>query len=765
MQLTLSKLTQTFNPARFLPGLTAGLVAGVLTIVIQISLAALIFSGDLSTYLPQGIGFTLFGSIVIGSVVALTSSYPGSVATPQDSPVAILAIVAAAIASQMPASAPAESTFFTVAAALVVTSLLTGIFFLALGAFKLGDLIRYVPYPVVGGFLAGTGWLLVQGGIGVMADASLSLAQLPALVQPATLVRWVPGLLFAIVLLAILRRYSHFLIVPTMLAVSIGLFYAFLGMAHLSVAEAEAQGWLLGSFPQAGLWQPLPLSALSQVNWPVIFGQLGSVGTIMVIGAVSLLLNASGLELATQRDIDLDRELRSAGIANCIAGLTGSPVGFQTLSESALGYKLGATSRLVGLVMAMSCGVMLLAGGSLVSFFPKLVAGGLLVFLGLAFLVEWVYDAWFKLSRAEYLIVLLITLVMALVGVLEGVGLGLMLAVILFVVDYSRVGVVKHVFSGANYSSRVERPRLYRQLLHQKGQWLYILELQGFIFFGTANGLLDQLRRRLSAPGLPSPRFVVLDFRRVSGLDASAVLSFAKLKQLAQARNLALIFTQLPPQLQRRLEREVFAGADDAMWHVFPDLDRGVEWCEEQMIQDFASVGLSGQTRTARQRLEETLAGLGRPLSWWGQLESEDKQPRPKPASASIIESLMNYLERKDVEAGYCLIREGDAFTALYFIGDGQVTTERIYPDGRKLRLRTMGAGTVVGEVGMYLGSKASASVVTDRPSTIYSLSSDALSQMEEADPATAAAFHKFMAQLLSERLVNATDTLQSALE
>ena len=125
----------------------------------------------------------------------------------------------------------------------------------------------------------------------------------------------------------------------------------------------------------------------------------------------------------------------------------------------------------------------------------------------------------------------------------------------------------------------------------------------------------------------------------------------------------------------------------------------------------------------------------------------------------------MQYLERKDVEAGYYLIREGDAFTSLYFIGDGQVTTERSYTDGRKVRLRTMGAGTVVGEVGMYLGSKASASVVTDCPSTIYSLSSGKLSQMEETDPAIAAAFHKFMAQLLSERLVSTTDTLQSALE
>ena len=101
----------------------------------------------------------------------------------QDGPAAILALVAAAITASMPATASSQEIFLTVVAAIALTTPLTGVFFLALGIFRLDSLIRFIPYPVVGGFLAGTGWLLVRGSVGVMADIPLTLAQLSTLIQ------------------------------------------------------------------------------------------------------------------------------------------------------------------------------------------------------------------------------------------------------------------------------------------------------------------------------------------------------------------------------------------------------------------------------------------------------------------------------------------------------------------------------------------------------------------------------------------------------
>jgi SulP family sulfate permease len=760
-----AQLRQEFHPSQLLPSLTAGLIAGVLTIIIEISFAAMIFSGDLSEHISSGIGVTLFGALAIGIVTALTSSFPGVVALPQDNPAAILALMGAAVVSSMPASATPEDTFLTVIAAIVITSLFTGAFFLALGLFKLGGLIRYMPYPVIGGFLAGTGWLLIQGAMGVMADASFSLSQLPYLLQSDVLIKWLPGLVFAVLLMVVLRRYSHFLIIPSMLLVAIGLFYVLLWLTNSSVAEASAQGWLLGPFPEGALWQPLTLSVLDRIHWSVIFGQAGTIGTVLIISVISLLLNASGLELTARRDIDLNRELQSSGIANLVAGLGGGPAGYHALSLSALGHMMGSNSRLVGLFSSLLCGVMLFLGASILSLFPKPVLGGLILFLGLAFLVEWVYDAWFKLPKAEYAIVILILIVINTVGVLEGVGLGMVLAVVLFVVNYSRIGVSKHTLSGTNFQSNVVRPRLYQQLLRQKGHWIYIIELQGFLFFGTANRLLDQVRERINTPDLPVPHFVVLDFRQVNGLDASAALSFAKMKQVAQAEQIVLVFTHLSPKMQRLLEREVLTAADKAVWRTFTDLDHGIEWCEEQMIQIFESVGLSAKPKSVKRQLEEFLPKSTRLSSLFDDFIREDKGQITDREGAIRVASLEKYMEQMDVDKGYYLIRQGDTAKGLFFIEAGGATVQLEYQDGKIVRLRKMGAGTVVGEVGLYLGAQATASVITDQPSTVYYVSADSLKQMEEVDPAVAAAFHKFIAQILSERLSSTTATVKALLK
>jgi SulP family sulfate permease len=609
---------------------------------------------------------------------------------------------------------------------------------LVLGRFKLGTLIRYLPYPVVGGFLAGTGWLLVSGALGVLTGTSLTLAQLPTLLQPDLLVRWLPAFLFAVLLLIVLRRYSHVLILPTMLAAAIALFYVLLWLTGTSVAEASGQGWLLGPFPEGGLWQPLIPSDLGRVHWPVIFGQLGNILTILVISVISLLLNTGALELTARQDMDLNRELQSAGLANLVTGLGSGFPGYQALSLSALGPMMGAISRLVGLVVALVCGVVLFFGAPLLSYFPKPLLGAVLLFLGLAFLVEWVYDAWFKLSEAEYGIVLLIMVVIGVFGVLEGVALGIVLAVVLFVISYSRISVVKHTLSGASYRSNVDRSRQETRTLRSRGHWLYILELAGFIFFGTANRLLEQVRERIGQPDLPPPRFVVLDFRQVSSLDASAVLSFAKMKQLTHARDIVLVFTHLSARVQYQLAKEVFTEGDRECWRIDVDLDHGVEWCEEQLLR----------IAEAEERASE----------------DESRPASVRPESIGVT-GLKVYMARMDVPEGTYLIHQGDPPGSLYFVESGQVTAQRELSDGRVLRLRKMGPGTVVGEMGLYLGAVASASVVTRQPSTIYHLSAQDLGRLEREDPKIAAALHNYIAQLLSERLARANNTLQALFE
>jgi sulfate permease, SulP family len=251
---------------RTLPSLTAGLVIGIINVTIEISLAALIFSGPLAIYLSNGIGMMLVSVIVFMLLVGLTSSLRGIVAGPQDSPAAILGLVAAAIVRAMPANASSETVFATIAAAIAITSILTGLFFLLLGQFKSGNLVRFIPYPVVGGFLAGTGWLLTKGAFGVMTDLPLTFSSLSRFLDVRILEMWLPGLVLGIGLLWATRRFKSVLIIPATMLASVVFFYTWMAVSGRSMTDAGVRDLLLGPFSQGALWKPITLTMLNQVD-------------------------------------------------------------------------------------------------------------------------------------------------------------------------------------------------------------------------------------------------------------------------------------------------------------------------------------------------------------------------------------------------------------------------------------------------------------------------------------------------------------------
>lgn len=717
-----------FEPRILLPSLTAGLIAAIITISLEISLAALIFSGDLRQFLGGGIGLMLFGAFAMGIAIALTTSLPGMIGFPQDTPAAILALVTASIAASMRGS-NAQALYATTVATISITSLLTAACFLLLGRFKSSGFVRYIPYPVVGGFLAGTGWLLSLGALSVMTDMSLAVNNLAQIFSTDRLINWVPGIIFGVVLLLMLRRFNHFLITPGAVILATLLFYVFLLVAGISVPEASTRGWLLGPFPSADLYQPLTPSLFGLVDWQVIFKNTDKIATIVVLSIVSLLLNASALEVTVKQDIDLNRELQAAGWANLAGGLGGSPVGYQVLGMSALAYRLGARSRLVNLISGLVCGVALFFGASLISYFPKLVLGGMLFYLGLAFLVEWLIDSRRSLPLSDYLLVWVILIIIAVVGFLQGIIAGIFIASILFVVSYSRINAIKTILDGSIYHSKVDRPRLHRDILHRKGAEIYILRLQGYIFFGTIQSILEKIRLRLADTAQESFKFLIIDFHRVPRLDSSAVFGITRLKQMTQANNILMVWTEVSPEIVHQLERGGLMDKAAESFVILPSLDQGVEWCENRILAEEGIADLTGFTERVETQLMRLMPGI------------------------QGIERLMSYLERRKVEAGEYLMRQKEPSDEMYFVESGLVSVELELPQQKRLRVRSIRGGATVGEMGIYLGGLRTASVVASRPSVVYRLSRQSLEEMRERDPEIAALFHEWIARLLAERV------------
>jgi SulP family sulfate permease len=536
-----------------------------------------------------------------------------------------------------------------------------------------------------------------------------------------------------------MKRWKHPLTLPLMLLGAIGLFWIILVAGGISVTDARQQGWLpnlaLGEGSQA-------LSSFFIINsapWYLMAQEWSILATILLTSVVSILLTASALELAAEEEIDLNRELRAAGLATFAAGLGGGMVGFHSLSMSRLVLSMKARSRWVGVASAALCGLALFAGPSVVLLLPQFVCGGLLCFLGLTFLWEWVYEARRTLTAVDYGVVILILAVVGAVGYPQGVGVGILAATIMFIHNYSRVDVVTHAYSGADLRSNVDRSMHESKLLRERGAQIYVLRLQGFIFFGTANHLLHEVRVRAVDAAQAPLKFVIMDFRRVTGLDASAIFSLNKVQHLARKQGFALLLSQVSPELKTQFQQGGLTGLAEGACKIMPDLDCALESCEDRLL----AIGNGHK-------------------NGHGQLEHQLQHAWPDGVNA---QGILPYLERLEVPAATHLIRQSEQSESLYFVESGRVTARLEFQDGRMLRLRTMGAGTVVGEVGLFLRGTRAASVITDQPCIVYKLTAQTLERMNRENPDLALAFHRYLICLLGERLTSSAALLRGLVE
>ncbi|MGG6263366.1 SulP family inorganic anion transporter [Leptolyngbya sp. AN03gr2] len=721
----------------------AGAIMGLLTVTSAVAFGALIFSGELEPYLPLGIGLFLFSSVIISGVASALSSFPPIVSTIAEVTVPIFSLIARQVVAAMP-DAPVEQKFLTVVATLVVNSFVTGAIFLGLGWFRLGSFVRFIPYPVVGGFLAGIGALLFTAALQSVSGLDLQPFSIANFFQSNVFWQWFPAALFAAAMFVLPQRIKSVLVYPSIILGSVALFYAVLALTGTSIADANSRGWLLGSVPTGGLYQFVTINAVQQANWSVIAQQIPTLAALWLISAIALLLHANGIELVASRDLDLNRELKAAGVASIVSGVGGGVGGFPSAGENALSYQLGARGRLVGGVIAGMCLAMVIGGATVLSFFPNFILIGMPLLITVEFFNEWLYEAWFKFDRADYAIIVLIVLVTATVGFLQAIAVGLGAAIVLFVINYSRLTVTRRTSTGAFHHSNVLRTSEELEILESQGEEAYIVELQGLIFFGTANKLLNQVRDRIHNDQLSPVHYVILDFRLVSGLDASAVLSFAKLNQIARQRQIHLIYTHLSTQAKQRLEQGECLEEDDSFCHVFADLDRGLEWYEQQVLLQH------------------------RPLS-------ENPSQSPKTALAtqlkadfsdsSQVDRLMDYLEVCELAEGEYLFHQGDPYDGLYFVASGQVSVVLTLRDGQLKRIRTYTIGNTIGEMGLYRRTDRMASVVADKPSTLYFLPTATFEQLEKTNPMLAAGIHRFIVVLLAERLQHREKELSQLLE
>lgn len=736
-------LRDAATPARLIPALSSGLVVGLLIVVVQLSLASLIFSGPLAEFASPAAGLTLFGGFVMCLVVALGSSIPSSICLPQDAPAAILATVAAGIAASLAGSGTSREAFATAGAAIALSTVATGGLFLVLGRFQLGDLMRNMPYPVVGGFMAGIGWLLVQGSFSIITGASLSLADLPQFLDAGRIQRMLPAVALTAGLLLALKRWRSVFILPGALVLALGGFFLYLLITGRSLHDAAETGLLLGGMPaETMLWPVFSLSDIAMIRWDALLPQLPQLCTIPLVSVLSFLLIASGLEAAVHSDLDLRHELNLNGLANLLAGPGGSHTGYTALSFSLLGPRTGSDSRLVGVCAALFTGAATFFGASALGFFPRFILGGMVLFLGVSTLLDWLVEARRKVTHLEYALILAILCAIGWFGFLTGVGFGLVMAAVIFVIKYSQLPVVRQVTDAAAMASTRQRSVPDQHLLREQGRQIRILRISGYLFFGSANILNRSVADGLQphSPAESPPSHMILDFAEVDGFDSSAVNCFLRMFQRCSDAGCQLVFAAAPPALAEQMRRA--APLDTATGRFLPDLDRALEKCEDEVLG------------RALDRLEDQGGADGRNRLFDLAVDDLLRHLEDAERFEALVERLGPYLESRRLDAGAIILEQGRAPDGVWLLLAGQAEEVFRDPAGCSIRLRTLGPGGMVGQTCGEGGAPAPGTLAALTDCSLAYLSATTLQRLQEEDPAAALAFYRLFTTQLESQVV-----------
>lgn len=706
-----SGLRSDFGRDSLVTTILTGLILGMVNLLLATALISLIYRGPLEEFLGAGLGFGLVGSAVLALILALGSSFKGMYGGAQDASAAIIGLSAASIAGALVGLA----AFDTVLAIVVVTSVATGLVFLAMGYLGLGDIARFVPFPVIGGLLAGTGYLIFTGALGI-----IGVYEVADIVDPDAIGAFWPGLILAALFFIATRRRWGSRSYLAFLVVAIVGFHVFVSISGVSSLDAMERGWLLGPFPDGSLWPGTVFSSLAGADWGAIAGEAPALATIILIVPITLLLYLSGLEIETRTDVDVNRELRVTGWANVAAGAIGGSPGYMYLSSTVITSRLAGMRRGPAVVAAMTAFIAVAFGGFIFELLPQFVVGGLLLFVGAEFLYEWIWVSRRRMTQVDYVLLLTIVGVIATIGFLPGVGVGLVAAIALFVVRYSRIDVIKHALTGGDHQSNIERAPDDAEYLHDNGRATLILELQGFIFFGTASRVLTRLRSDLEEPAL---QHVVFDFRRVTGVDSSALIIFERIAMLARDRGVAILLTGMDDGQRRQFGDLVSDYA--SVIQVQPDLDHGLAWCEDRLLERD------------------------------GGRESQQRTLPPELSSA-----LEPYLEERTIPAGEILMRQGDPTPGIFLISTGRATVQIDDVGGHNVRLRTLLGGTVIGEISLYRDEPCTATVVADTECEVLHLTPERFEEMCRDDTAVAAQLHRFVARVLAARVSHANRSI-----
>jgi SulP family sulfate permease len=705
--------------------LIAGLVAAVVLIGNIVSFGALMFPGELSSGIPIVIWAMLIGSCIGGGWIAAATSLP-PLASGIDSPTgAVLVLLSASAgADVLAAGGNPHSAVQTVMLLFTVATVLSGALLYGLGKAKWGAYFRFVPYFVVGGFLAATGWFLIAGGVRMTSGHALSLVGITRTWTVLQGTRLIAAAAVVVVLLGVRQWVKWAFAMPLSLVVMWLIGALVLRSSGLS---DTAHGFYLPSLGTLSRWSPFDAARGSHLTWSMVAALVPQLLAVTIVALISMVTKVSSIEVGRQASGDLDCEFRAHGLASLIAAPFGGIASGLQVGTSRLLEHAGGATRMSGVFCALALGAVAISNFDLPGLIPIPIIAGLVFYLGYTFIVDALWRpfsqrAWFDLALVTAMMIVCIQY-----GFLIGIIVGLICACVLFAISYARRGVVRRHITRADFASYVERSAIAADYLQANGAAIQLYWLSGYIFFGSSESVFERIRRDVRELGQGRVKYVILDFGTVSGADASAIVSFTKLRNFCNQQSVTIIYCALSAANHAVLEGGGLIGEKNKH-KVFADLLYSLAWCEDELLARTDLDSKSGDAGFAR----------------WLQREL---------GNSSEVAEILTYFNRKDVDGSQVLYLQGEPANTIDLVAAGNLAIDIAKANGSHVRVRRIMTHTVVGEMGFFRRSVRAATVSSDGPATLFTLTRSNFDRMRLERPDLAASFDDFIFRVLANRV------------
>ncbi|MEK7858248.1 MAG: SulP family inorganic anion transporter [Elusimicrobiota bacterium] len=681
----------------------------------------------------------IIGAAVIGIVAPLLGGAPRLISGPCAPAAAVMAALAASLAGGP--EGPARVLLL-----LTLTALLCGCLQFLYGSLGGGTLIKFIPYPVVTGYLSSVAVLIflsqVPKVLGLPKDLSLwrGLAE-PGLWSATALL--IGGSTIAV--MAAAPRWTRAVPAP-ILGLAAGLL-AYLGLSlfHAELRSTAANPFVVGPIPDGGsFWAGFAQrwGSLRGLGAADLLAVLSPALTLSVLLSIDTLKSCVAVDALARSRHDSNRVLLGQGLANVAAALAGGVPGAGTMGATLVNIHAGGRTRLSGALAGAFSLIAFLLARPLIAWIPIPALAGILLVVAYR-----MFDRkTFRLLRKRSTMVdfaVAATVIAVAVGfdLVSAAGAGLALSILLFIRDQIRVSVMRRKTYGDQVNSKQKRLSLETALLEVLGRQTVICELQGSLFFGTT----DQLFTELEAD-LKTCKYVILDLKRVQSVDFTAVHMLKQIEDYLHEREGRLLLCSLPPSLPTGQDLQSYFGEVGLVKpqknvSVFGELDEALEWAEDSLL---------AQAQYARPASEAAL-DLAE-IDLLRELEPE------------LLAALRGCVREVSLEAGSKLFAQGDAGDELFLIRRGTLRIMLRLEGGKSHHLATFRRSDVVGEVAFLDRGTRTTDAVATAPSELYALSRARFDELALRQPVLAVKVFARLARGLALRL-RRTDIEVRALE